>query len=81
MPLEPRNREAYRLCQPMHVLSFVEGRNGVFFVCAGEPAGHRNGAGLSPGGIQADVVAVTNIKSCDHMFYLAPSRRTTSAIA
>jgi hypothetical protein len=27
MPLEPRpETEAYRLCQPMHVLSFGEGR-------------------------------------------------------
>ena len=31
MPLEPRQSEACRSCQPMHVLSFGEGRNWMCF--------------------------------------------------
>jgi len=31
MPLEPRRSEACRSCQPMHVLSFVEGRKWFVF--------------------------------------------------
>ena len=33
MPLEPRRSEACRSCQPMHVLSFVEGRKYFFCLC------------------------------------------------
>ncbi|KAH9577997.1 hypothetical protein LSM04_001997 [Trypanosoma melophagium] len=35
VPLEPRRSEACRSCQPMHVLSFVEGRKKWLCFCVG----------------------------------------------
>ena len=75
VPLEPRRSEACRSCQPMHVLSFGEGRSFVFWV----PVRVRQPAfGKCE---QASWWSLDKHKSCDHMFYFAPSRETKSPIS
>ena len=69
MPLEPRPKtEAYRLCQPMHVLSFGEGRKRVEFVVVPSPIWDSSVSQCTLVGKPIRVVRPKGVvvNSCDH---------------